>query len=165
MRWGCRLVLNRVASERVLSNLRQCLPARRPQLLDELRALAAEGVRTSASGLNGWLEALAMDPPTSTASAAPPSPPCGASWPSAQPCSTGKVRAPPPPLPPPASATSTTPSEARGCCWLCGSSAGRARSPSRSYAWGTRVRRATRASARWQSAGGWSRRPRRLGYL
>jgi hypothetical protein len=59
---GCRLVLDRVASERVLSNLRQCLPSRRPQLLAELRALAAEGVITAASGLADWLDALAMDP-------------------------------------------------------------------------------------------------------
>jgi len=59
---GCRLVLDRVASERVLSNLRQCLPARRPQLLEELRALAAEGVLTPTSDLAEWLEALAMDP-------------------------------------------------------------------------------------------------------
>ena len=59
---GCRLVLDRVASERVLANLRQCLPSRRPQLLEELRALAAEGVLTPASGLADWLEALAMDP-------------------------------------------------------------------------------------------------------
>jgi len=59
---GCRLVLDRVASERVLSNLRQCLPSRRPQLLEELRALAAEGVISAASGLAEWLEALAMDP-------------------------------------------------------------------------------------------------------
>ncbi len=59
---GCRLVLDRVASERVLANLRQCLPARRPQLLEELRALAAEGVLTPTSGLAQWLDALAMDP-------------------------------------------------------------------------------------------------------
>jgi hypothetical protein len=38
---GCRLVLDRVSSERVLSSLRQCLPSRRPQLLQELRSLAA----------------------------------------------------------------------------------------------------------------------------
>jgi len=59
---GCRLVLDRVASDRVLVNLRQCLPSRRPQLLAELRALAAEGVITATSGLAEWLEALAMDP-------------------------------------------------------------------------------------------------------
>jgi superfamily II DNA or RNA helicase/HKD family nuclease len=59
---GCRFVLDRVASERVLANLRQCLPSRRPQLLEELRALAAEGMITAASGLADWLEALAMDP-------------------------------------------------------------------------------------------------------
>ena len=59
---GCRLVLDRVASERVLTNLRQCLPSRRPQILEELRALAAEGKITAASGLADWLEALAMDP-------------------------------------------------------------------------------------------------------
>jgi len=59
---GCRLVLDRVASERVLANLRQCLPSRRPQLLEELRALAAEGVLTPTSDLAEWLEALAMDP-------------------------------------------------------------------------------------------------------
>jgi hypothetical protein len=55
-------VFDRVASERVLSNLCQCLPSRRPQLLAELRALAAEGVLTPASGLADWLDALAMDP-------------------------------------------------------------------------------------------------------
>jgi hypothetical protein len=59
---GCRLVLDRVASERVLSSLRQCLPSRRPQLLAELRALAAEGAITPTSGLADWLDALAMDP-------------------------------------------------------------------------------------------------------
>jgi len=59
---ACRLVLDRVASERVLANLRQCLPARRPQLLGELRALVGEGVISPASGLAEWLEALAMDP-------------------------------------------------------------------------------------------------------
>jgi hypothetical protein len=47
---GCRLVLDRVCSERVLANLRQCLPSRRPQLLQELRALAAEGVIGPSSG-------------------------------------------------------------------------------------------------------------------
>ncbi|QVL51811.1 MAG: hypothetical protein KFB97_09775 [Cyanobium sp. M30B3] len=57
---GCRLVLDRVASERVLSSLRQCLPARR--LLEELRALAAEGTIDLASGLAEWLDVLAMDP-------------------------------------------------------------------------------------------------------
>ena len=59
---GCRLVLDRVASERVLANLRQCLPSRRPQLLAELRALAAEGAITPTSGLADWLDALAMEP-------------------------------------------------------------------------------------------------------
>jgi superfamily II DNA or RNA helicase len=59
---GCRLVLDRVASERVLSSLRQCLPSRRPQLLEELRALAAAGEITPTSGLADWLEALAMEP-------------------------------------------------------------------------------------------------------
>jgi superfamily II DNA or RNA helicase len=59
---GCRLVLDRVSSERVLSSLRQCLPSRRTQLLQELRALAAEGVIGRASGLAHWLEALAMEP-------------------------------------------------------------------------------------------------------
>ena len=59
---GCRLVLDRVSSERVLSSLRQCLPSRRPQLLQELRALAAEGKIGPASGLADWLEALAMEP-------------------------------------------------------------------------------------------------------
>jgi hypothetical protein len=42
--------------------LRQCLPSRRPQLLQELRALAAEGKIGPASGLADWLEALAMEP-------------------------------------------------------------------------------------------------------
>ncbi|MFM2159190.1 MAG: hypothetical protein RLZZ124_1664, partial [Cyanobacteriota bacterium] len=55
-------VLDRVASERVLANLRQCLPTRRPQLLEELRVLAAEEAINAASGLADWLEALAMDP-------------------------------------------------------------------------------------------------------
>ncbi|QEY31436.1 DUF3427 domain-containing protein [Synechococcus sp. RSCCF101] len=59
---GCRLVLDRVARERVLTNLRQCLPSRGPQLLDELRVLAAESVLTADSGLANWLEALAMEP-------------------------------------------------------------------------------------------------------
>ncbi|WP_411876485.1 DUF3427 domain-containing protein [Vulcanococcus limneticus] len=59
---GCRLVLDRVASERVLTSLRQCLPTRRPQLLEELRSLAATGEIGPASGLAHWLEALAMDP-------------------------------------------------------------------------------------------------------
>ena len=59
---GCRLVLDRVSSERVLANLRQCLPSRRPQLLQELRALAAEGVIGQSSGLVQWLDALAMEP-------------------------------------------------------------------------------------------------------
>jgi hypothetical protein len=59
---GCRLVLDRVSSERVLSSLRQCLPSRRPQLLQELRSLAAEGVIGPACGLAHWLEALAMEP-------------------------------------------------------------------------------------------------------
>jgi len=59
---GCRLVLDRVASDHVLANLRQCLPSRRPQLLQELRSLAAAGEITPASDLAAWLEALAMDP-------------------------------------------------------------------------------------------------------
>ena len=59
---GCRLVLDRVSSERVLANLRQCLPSRRPQLLQELRSLAAEGVIGPAGGLADWLDALAMEP-------------------------------------------------------------------------------------------------------
>ena len=79
---GCRLVLDRVSSERVLANLRQCLPSRRPQLLQELRALAAEGVIGPASGLADWLEALAMEPAdfygirgaASLAASAPPDP-------------------------------------------------------------------------------------------
>jgi hypothetical protein len=59
---GCRLVLDRVSSERVLTSLRQCLPSRRPLLLQELRALSAEGEIGPASGLADWLEALAMEP-------------------------------------------------------------------------------------------------------
>ena len=55
-------MLDRVSSERVLANLRQCLPSRRPQLLQELRSLAAEGVIGPASGLAQWLGALAMEP-------------------------------------------------------------------------------------------------------
>jgi superfamily II DNA or RNA helicase/HKD family nuclease len=59
---GCRLVLDRISSERVLANLRQCLPSRRPQLLQELRSLAAEGRIGPASGLADWLDAIAMEP-------------------------------------------------------------------------------------------------------
>ncbi len=59
---GCRLVLDRVASERVLTGLRQCLPTHRPHLLEELRSLAATGELGPASGLAHWLEVLAMDP-------------------------------------------------------------------------------------------------------
>lgn len=59
---GCRLVLDRVAKGHVLANLRQCLPSRRPQLLQELRSLAAAGEIGPASGLAAWLEALAMEP-------------------------------------------------------------------------------------------------------
>jgi hypothetical protein len=59
---GCRLVLDRVSSERVLSIWRQCLPSLRPQLLEELRALAAAGEVGPSSGLAHWLDALAMDP-------------------------------------------------------------------------------------------------------
>jgi len=55
-------VLDRVASERVLTSLRQCLPKRGPQLLEELRSLAAAGELGPASGLAHWLEALAMEP-------------------------------------------------------------------------------------------------------
>ena len=55
-------MLDRVSSERVLTNLRQCLPSRRPQVLHELRTLAAEGVIGPVSGLAHWLEALAMEP-------------------------------------------------------------------------------------------------------
>jgi superfamily II DNA or RNA helicase len=58
---GCRLVLDRVAAQRVLDNLRQSLPSRRPQLLEELRALAAEGMIGPNSGLAEWLEALGME--------------------------------------------------------------------------------------------------------
>jgi hypothetical protein len=59
---GCRLVLDRVAGERVLTSLRQSLPTRRPLLLEELRSLAAGGEIGPASGLAHWLEALAMEP-------------------------------------------------------------------------------------------------------
>lgn len=59
---GCRLVLDRVEKGHVLANLRQCLPSRRPQLLQELRSLAAAGEIGPASGLAAWLEALAMEP-------------------------------------------------------------------------------------------------------
>ena len=59
---GCRLVLDRVCSERVLSNLRQCLPSRLPQLVQELRALASEETINPSSGLADWLQALAMEP-------------------------------------------------------------------------------------------------------
>ena len=56
------LVLDRVSSERVLTNWRQCLPSRRPQLLQELRAVASDGVIGPSSGLADWLDALAMEP-------------------------------------------------------------------------------------------------------
>jgi len=59
---GCRLVLDRVTNERVLTGLRQCLPTRRHQLLEELPSLAATGEIGPASGLAHWLEALAMEP-------------------------------------------------------------------------------------------------------
>jgi hypothetical protein len=59
---GCRLVLDPVSSKAVLANLRQCLPSRRRQLLQELRALASEGVIGPASGMADWLDALAMEP-------------------------------------------------------------------------------------------------------
>jgi hypothetical protein len=59
---GCRLVLDRVSSERVLANLRQSLPSRRPQLLAELRSIAAENVIGPASGLADWLHALGVEP-------------------------------------------------------------------------------------------------------
>jgi superfamily II DNA or RNA helicase/HKD family nuclease len=59
---GCRLVLDRVATGHVLANLRQCLPSRRPQLLQELRSLATAGEIGPASGLADWLDALAMEP-------------------------------------------------------------------------------------------------------
>jgi len=94
---GCRLVLDRVSSERVLANLRQCLPSRRLQLLQELRALAAEGVIGPASGLADWLEALAMEPADIyTASAAPASPPCGASWAGCRPTAASLAASAPP---------------------------------------------------------------------
>ena len=88
-------------------------------------------------------------------------------WPSAHRCSTGKARAPPPRPPPPASATSTTPPEAQGCCCSCANNASRmaapAPPPNRSCAWGLPPMRATRVSARWRFAGGWSGRSRRRG--
>jgi superfamily II DNA or RNA helicase/HKD family nuclease len=59
---GCRLVLDRVSQQAVLASLRASLPTRRPALLGELRALAAEGVIGPGSGLADWLEALAMEP-------------------------------------------------------------------------------------------------------
>jgi hypothetical protein len=51
---GCSLQLDRVSSERVLSNLRESLPSRRPQLLAEARRLG----RCSLAGL---LEGLGME--------------------------------------------------------------------------------------------------------
>jgi hypothetical protein len=51
---GCSLQLDRVASERVLANLRESLPTRRPQLLAEARRLG----RFSLAGL---LEGLGME--------------------------------------------------------------------------------------------------------
>jgi hypothetical protein len=47
--------------------------------------------------------------------------------------------------------------------WESQSTAGRARSPSRSCAWALPPTKATRASGRWRSAGGWSGRSRRPG--
>jgi hypothetical protein len=51
---GCSLQLDRVSSERVLANLRESLPTRRPQLLAEARSLG----RCSLAGL---LEGLGME--------------------------------------------------------------------------------------------------------
>ena len=51
---GCSLQLDRVSSERVLANLRESLPSRRPQLLAEARRLG----RCSLAGL---LEGLGME--------------------------------------------------------------------------------------------------------
>ena len=55
---GCSLQLDRVSSERVLANLRESLPTRRPQLLAEARSLG----RCSLAGLlEGLLEGLGME--------------------------------------------------------------------------------------------------------
>ncbi|MGL6135151.1 MAG: hypothetical protein ACRC1L_13330, partial [Prochlorococcaceae cyanobacterium] len=51
---GCSLQLDQVSSERVLSNLRESLPSRRPQLLAEARRLG----RCSLAGL---LEGLGLE--------------------------------------------------------------------------------------------------------
>ena len=51
---GCSLQLDRVSSERVLANLRESLPTRRPQLLAEARRLGR-------SSLAGLLEGLGME--------------------------------------------------------------------------------------------------------
>ena len=51
---GCSLQLDRVSSERVLSNLRESLPTRRPQLLAEARLLGR-------CSLEGLLEGLGME--------------------------------------------------------------------------------------------------------
>ena len=55
-------MLDRVSQQAVLASLRASLSTRRPALLGELRALAAEGVIGPGSGLADWLEALAMEP-------------------------------------------------------------------------------------------------------
>ncbi|WP_228009168.1 DUF3427 domain-containing protein [Cyanobium sp. LEGE 06113] len=51
---GCSLQLDRVSSERVLENLRESLPSRRPQLVAECRSLGR-------CSLAGVLEALGME--------------------------------------------------------------------------------------------------------
>ena len=48
---GCSLQLDRVASERVLANLRDSLPSRRPQLLAECRSLGACSLAALLDGL------------------------------------------------------------------------------------------------------------------
>jgi hypothetical protein len=50
---GCSLQLDRVSSERVLANLRESLPTRRPQLLAEARRLGRCSLAALLEGL-GW---------------------------------------------------------------------------------------------------------------
>jgi hypothetical protein len=56
---GCRLVLDRVASDRVLTNLRQSLPSRCPQLLEELRA---RGIDIDLGGVFGGNQGVIVAP-------------------------------------------------------------------------------------------------------
>ena len=59
---ACRLVLDRVSQDVVLQSVRASLPSRRPALLPELRALAAEGLLGPETTLGDLLQQLGMEP-------------------------------------------------------------------------------------------------------